>query len=151
MKRFGALFLAAVLGSAGTIETYEWINPDEDRSVKMEYLSSDVPTSRVAYKVDEKGEVVPLDFTTAAEKVMPAVVHIRSTVDAKTGSQPQYFDPFRDFFGPRNQGPSQASGSGVIISNDGYSVTNNHVVKVAYVVEDNLYDKRNFKEEVICI
>lgn len=151
MKRFGALFLAAVLGSAGTIATYEWIKPDEDNSVKLEYLSSNVPTSRVAYKVDEKGEVVPLDFTTAAEKVMPAVVHIRSTVDAKTGTQPQYYDPFRDFFGPRNQGPSQASGSGVIISKDGYIVTNNHVVKDADVVEVNLYDNRNFKADVIGI
>lgn len=150
MKRFGALFFAAVLGSASTIATYEWIKED-DNSVKLEYLSTNVPTSKVAYKVDEKGEVVPLDFTTAAEKVMPAVVHIRSTQDTRSESQPQYFDPFREFFGPRSQGPSQASGSGVIISDDGYIVTNNHVVKDADVVEVTLYDNRNFKADVIGI
>ena len=150
MKRFGALFFAAVLGSASTIATYEWIK-DDDNSVKLEYLSANVPTSKVAYKIDEKGEVVPLDFTTAAEKVMPAVVHIRSTQDTRNEAQPQYFDPFREFFGPRSQGPSQASGSGVIISDDGYIVTNNHVVKDADVVEVTLYDNRIFKAEVIGI
>ena len=66
--------------------------------------------------------------------------------------QEQYLDPFRDFFGPRGpQGPSQSSGSGVIINADGYIVTNNHVVQDADVVEVTLYDNRNYKAEVIGI
>ena len=80
MKRFGTLFLAAVLGSVSTIATFEWIDKDDNKGANVEYLAG-VPASKVAYKVDENGEVVPLDFTTAAEKVMPAVVHIRSTQD----------------------------------------------------------------------
>jgi serine protease Do len=149
MKRFGALFLAAVLGSVSTVATVEWLKDEE--KPKVEYLS--VPTSKVAYKVDEKGEIVPLDFTTAAEKVMPAVVHIRSTQDGgRREDQTQYIDPFREFFGPRvPQGPSQSSGSGVIINSDGYIVTNNHVVQDADVVEVTLYDNRNYKAEVIGI
>src|SRR5688572_6404259 len=152
MKRFGALFLAAVLGSASTIATVKWLD-ENDEKPKVVYLSG-VPTSKVAYKVDENGDVVPLDFTTAAEKVMPAVVHIRSTQDGtrRTEQQEQYMDPFRDFFGPRSpQGPSQSAGSGVIINAEGYIVTNNHVVQDADVVEVTLYDNRNYKAEVIGI
>jgi Do/DeqQ family serine protease len=151
MKKFGALFLAAVLGSASTIATVKWLDTNDEKP-KVEYLSG-VPTSKVAYKVDEKGEVIPLDFTTAAEKVMPAVVHIRSTQDGgRREEQSQNADPFREFFGPRApHGPSQSSGSGVIINADGYIVTNNHVVQDADVVEVTLYDNRNFKAEVIGI
>ncbi len=75
MKRFGTLFLAAVLGSVSTIATFQWIDNNKEEGVKVEYLNG-VPASKVAYKLDEKGQVIPLDFTTAAEKVMPAVVHI---------------------------------------------------------------------------
>lgn len=151
MKRFGTLFLAAVLGSVSTIATFEWIDKKDDGKPKIEYLSG-VPASKVAYKVDENGKVVALDFTTAAEKVMPAVVHIRSTQAGMREDQAQYLDPFRDFFGPRGpQGPSQSSGSGVIINADGYIVTNNHVVQDADVVEVTLYDNRNYKAEVIGI
>ena len=150
MKRFGTLFLAAVLGSVSTIATFEWIDKDDNKGPNLEYLAN-VPASKVAYKVDENGEVVALDFTTAAEKVMPAVVHIRSTQDSpRRDDQEQYLDPFRDFFGPRGpQGPSQSSGSGVIINADGYIVTNNHVVQDADMVEVTLYDNRNYKAEVI--
>jgi serine protease Do len=152
MKRFGTLFLAAVLGSISTIATYQWIDDKDDKSVTIEHLTG-VPASKVAYKVDENGDVVPLDFTSAAEKVMPAVVHIRSTQQGeRLDERTQYLDPFRDFFGPRGpQGPSQSSGSGVIINSDGYIVTNNHVVQDADVVEVTLYDNRNYKAEVIGI
>jgi serine protease Do len=152
MKRFGTLFLAAVLGSVSTVATFKWLDKDDNKQTKIEYLSG-VPTSKVAYKLDSNGEVVPLDFTTAAEKVMPAVVHIRSTQEAgRRSDETQYIDPFREFFGPRGpQGPSQASGSGVIINADGYIVTNNHVVQDADVVEVTLYDNRNYKAEVIGI
>ena len=87
MKRFGTLFLAAVLGSVSTIATFEWIDKDDNKGANVEYLAG-APASKVAYKVDENGEVVALDFTTAAEKVMPAVVHIRSTQDRHPKDRP---------------------------------------------------------------
>lgn len=148
MKRFASLFLAAVLGSAGTITAFEWFN-NEEPGVKLEYLTG-VPASKVAYKVDENGKVVPLDFTTAAEKVMPAVVHIRSTQEARRQTEPTQMDIFRDFFGQQMpQGPSQSSGSGVIINENGYIVTNNHVVQGADMVDVTLYDNRSYTAEVI--
>jgi len=148
MKRFGSLFLAAVLGSVVTLVSFQWV--DKDDSAKVEYVSN-IPSSKVAYTVDENGQVAPLDFTGAAEKVMPAVVYIRSTQPGVDRTEEvQSMDPFRDFFGPRGpQGPTQSSGSGVLISENGYIVTNNHVVQDADVVEVTLYDNRTFKADVI--
>ena len=148
MKRFGSLFLAAVLGSICTIASFQWLDKNEGE-VKLNYLSG-VPASKVAYKVDENGQTIPLDFTTAAEKVMPAVVSIRSTQEQSSRDEAEYADPLREFFGPRAQGgPSQSSGSGVIINESGYIVTNNHVVQGADIVEVTLFDNRTLKAEVI--
>jgi serine protease Do len=148
MRRFGSFFLAAVLGSVCTVASYQWIDQDRE-SVKLQYINN-VPAAKVAYK-DANGQAVPLDFTVAAEKVMPAVVHISSTMGAAPSQQPSQEDPLRDFFGPRfqQQGPSQAAGSGVIINENGYIVTNNHVVQDADVVEVSLYDNRTYKAEVV--
>ncbi|HTF20493.1 MAG TPA: Do family serine endopeptidase [Chryseolinea sp.] len=149
MKRFGSLFLAAVLGSVCTVASYRWFVGEQD-TVKLDYGKT-LPTSKVAYKVDDNGKAIPLDFTAAAEQVMPGVVFIRSTQQGgDRGEETTGGDPFRDFFGPRGQrGPSQSSGSGVIVNESGYIVTNNHVVQDADLVEVTLYDNRTLKAEVI--
>jgi serine protease Do len=150
MKRFGSLFLAAVLGSVCTVASYQWF-VGEKSPAKLDYMAT-VPTSKVAYKTDENGKTIPLDFTTAAEQVMPGVVFIKSTQQgaARGEEESSEGDPFREFFGPRTQrGPTQSSGSGVIVNEDGYIVTNNHVVQDADLVEVTLYDNRTLKAEVI--
>ncbi len=149
MRRFSSLFLAAVLGSVCTVASYKFLDDDSGK-VKVEYVAN-VPVSKVAYTKNEKGEAVPLDFTAAAEKVMPAVVHIRSTYSSPVQGRSNAEDPFRDFFGiPREQfGPKQAGGSGVIINADGYIVTNNHVVENADEIEVSLLDNRTYAAEVI--
>lgn len=148
MKQIGSLFLAAVLGSICTIASYNWLDPKQN-DVRLEYM---VPTSNVAYKASTKNAIGP-DFTTIAETVTPAVVYIKSTQAASTQQRelPQGLDPFREFFGgPQfRQGPSESSGSGVIINENGYIVTNNHVVNNADIVEVTLYDNRTLKAEVV--
>lgn len=106
------------------------------------------------------------DFTFAAEKSLPVVVHIASSIRVKQGGgniQGLDFqglpEPFRQFFGPgrspfqqRNQGGGeveQGTGSGVILSADGYIVTNNHVVRDADELTVTLNDKREFKAKVV--
>lgn len=151
MKRFGSLLLAAVLGSVITIVATQSFLKQEAQGVKIEHVNG-LPVSQVAYTTNEKGEVVPLDFTGTAEKVTQAVVHIRSTQESRASGNSQVPDAFRHFFfdSPyENQMPRQSTGSGVIINRDGYIVTNNHVVEGSEIVQVTLSDNRELKAEVI--
>lgn len=89
------------------------------------------------------------DFVASAEKSVNSVVHIKTVVEGSTNLS---YDPFQDwFFGGKQRQPytMQGSGSGVIISEDGYIVTNNHVVNGATKIEVILNDKRTYTAEVI--
>lgn len=94
----------------------------------------------------------PTDFTQAAETSVNAVVHVKVM---QNGNVREYesADPFyRFFFGPRIQQqtpPVTGSGSGVIISQDGYIITNNHVIDKADKIEVVLNDKRSFEGKLI--
>lgn len=97
-----------------------------------------------------------IDFTLAAESSIHAVVHIKATANAQTGRQGgrQYMDPFEYFFGFGGRGQMQpqpriGAGSGVIISVDGYIMTNNHVIDGADELEVTLNDNRKFPAKVI--
>ena len=79
---------------------------------------------------------------------------IRDSVKTKSISQQQYFNPFDFFFGFGDRTPSQPReqvgfGSGVIISKDGYIITNNHVVERATEVSVTLNDNREFVAKVV--
>jgi len=98
------------------------------------------------------------DFEHAAAKSAPAVVHIRTLVKGKEISMPDLGqdNPFKDFFGdgfpkmnPGTMPPQRASGSGVLISPDGYIVTNNHVVDGSTELTVTLNDKVNYKAKII--
>jgi len=154
MRKFASLMLAAVMGSAITVAiTGGWRN-DGNEGVRIEHINS-VPVTQVGYKKNEKGEIVPLDFTATAEKVTAAVVHIRSTSSGRISprQQQQEIDPFEYFFGPRGgqrqNGPSMSAGSGVIINPDGFIVTNNHVVEGADKVDVTLSNNRTYPAEVL--
>lgn len=98
------------------------------------------------------------DFTMAAESAVHGVVHIMATQNAdESASQRQYIDPFEYFFGfggggsfqrPKAQ-PRVGAGSGVIISTDGYIITNNHVIEGADELEVTLNDNRKFDAKLI--
>ena len=95
-----------------------------------------------------------MDFTYAAEKTVHAVVHIQVMSTVSVGRQ--YFDPFEYFFGygdRQRQSPRQQQrvgyGSGVIISTDGYIITNNHVIEGADSINVTLNDKRTFTGKII--
>lgn len=133
--------------------------------VRIEHVDG-TPAVQALYTKNANGEFVPLDFTATAEKVTNAVVNIRSSqkvLASERNSRINPFgnlpDPFRQFFEPFNQpqpNPRQGdpymhmgTGSGVIINEAGYIVTNNHVVADADEVEVTLHDNRSYKATVV--
>ena len=103
----------------------------------------------------------PIDLTYAAENAVNSVVYIKVTINGKTQTI-QYRDPFEDFFGDffgrgggggsqrQIQTPKRTgAGSGVILTADGYIVTNNHVVQDADELTVKLNDNREFKARII--
>ncbi|MGA3115789.1 MAG: DegQ family serine endoprotease [Syntrophobacteraceae bacterium] len=107
-------------------------------------------------RVGSEQPVISSPFTALAEKCTPSVVNVKVTKVEKTGfGEMQIPAPFRDFF---NQPGSQqlpqdrtvqGAGSGVIISKDGYILTNNHVVEGAKELTVTMADKGEFKAQVV--
>jgi len=110
------------------------------------------PSQRVTYTGISTAAV---DFTEAAERSVNGVVHIKSTSVRTSANQPQMIDPFEYFFGfggrgqQRQQQPVVGYGSGVIISDDGYILTNSHVVENATEIEVILNDNRSFVAKLV--
>jgi Do/DeqQ family serine protease len=88
------------------------------------------------------------DFSAVAELSTPTVVHIKTTIEMAS-KQPDFFDPFGMFENPQFNQPQQASGSGVLITSDGYIATNNHVIENASKIEVVLNDKRSYTAELV--
>jgi serine protease Do len=90
------------------------------------------------------------DFVDAAKLSTPAVVHINTTIEVKQAKNQR--NPFWDFFGDQfdfKPSPRMGSGSGVIISEDGYIVTNNHVIENADNIEVVLNNRQSYKGKLI--
>lgn len=111
---------------------------------------------------DGKNGEGPVDFTAASATAIPATVHIKTKANVQaTNNLPRrspFSDlfgdgdsPFEDFFGPRGgrSFPQAASGTGVIISEDGFIVTNNHVITGAGEITVTLSNKKSFKAKLV--
>lgn len=99
-----------------------------------------------------------LDFTGASTAAIPATVHITTKINAQANNLPRkspfsdlFGDGFDDFFGDRGgrSMPQQASGSGAIISEDGYIVTNNHVIDGANEILVRLSNRKSFTAKLV--
>lgn len=153
-KLFG--YSALMLGSAlvAGVTTYVLVqkNAAQDTVVAVQQEQGfAMPTALFDSKPSQ-----PVDLTEAAENSIHAVVHIKSTQLSKTQTIQQMPDIFDFFFGDgtgrqqqiRTQ-PRVGFGSGVIISKDGYIVTNNHVIDGADEIDVKLNDNREFKGRLI--
>ena len=145
MKRSVGTFLLAFVGAALGFGVMRWVTPPADTGFQLSkpMVVAANQTHLPNRDLSQVGELP--SFVQASAIATPSVVHIRSFFAEKSG------DPFHGFFGSPLQGGMrpQSSGSGVIISKDGYIATNNHVVKGAEKVEVTLEDKRSFKATIV--
>lgn len=141
---FFGIFLSSVFGaliSSAIIFTYLSGNNNSFQSYKS--IAERQQQVSTASLISDSSIIVPkgLNFIHAANKVVPGVVHIRALY-----SSGQYsINPMDGLF----RGPTQSSGSGVIISDDGYLATNNHVIENASQIEVVLNDNRTYPAKVV--
>lgn len=160
MKKMKILLGGMMIMAATSVIT---LIPQEAQASTVAGASNSATSVAVAPGSVSVGDAPYVDLTYAAEKTVNSVVYIKVTMQSKTQSV-DYSFPFDDFFGDffgfgngnsqkrRQQVETpkrQASGSGVIISSDGYIVTNNHVVQDADEIEVKTNDKKEYKARII--
>jgi len=137
----------AVLGATIALFAYTTIIEKPSQTVSKDSSSVEVKDAK-AFLTSLQMQEGQVDFTYAAEQTVHAVVHVHTK--ALVGGQAD--NPIMEwFYGDRYSKPREVSGygSGVIISNDGYIITNNHVIEDAESVEVTLNDKRTLAAQVI--
>lgn len=149
MKRFALIFVVAFMGGIASLLVYSAFDKGEV-STQTAYYQTDgaIPVQTANYAGYPIPENVP-DFVEAADLTVHAVVHIKTEVRRRNSVYDEFFF---EFFGrPYDQynQPLVATGSGVIITDDGYIVTNNHVVQNAERLEVTLNDKRTYEGEIV--
>jgi S1-C subfamily serine protease len=140
MKRLSSLFLISLLSGATTLGAYKLFIEGKGNRNSIVTMAS----NNYAKNVGLSGEAI--DFTAAAENTVHTVVHVKN-VSVRT-----VYNPMMQWFYGTNGGQQQeqiGTGSGVIISEDGYIVTNNHVIKDATELEVTLNNNKSYKAKLI--
>ncbi len=148
LKSLLSLVFAGMIGGLITLSGIYFLFPNTVTSETKENYAT--PISNINVKAGQNA--VPFDFKSASKKAMPVVVHITASESEQTASRNKRGNSlFEDFFGGgwSYGGPQKGTGSGVIFSDDGYIITNNHVVDFADIVEVTLYDNRTFQAKVV--
>ncbi|MFA8451387.1 MAG: S1C family serine protease [Bacteroidales bacterium] len=147
-------FIAAGLGALVVLFVFGIVNllSDENTSEKNTNSIQSHQASKVSYLPSAQNGI---DFIRASELSVNAVVHIRTEIQSRTNNYDDFFGALRDYFEGNSyrkrtqSSPLIAFGSGVIISNDGYIVTNNHVVEGSDKISVTLNDKREYKAKIV--
>ncbi|GAB3019189.1 Do family serine endopeptidase [uncultured Cyclobacterium sp.] len=148
---FLGIVLASLIGGLVAVLGVGLLQPNQETSTNF----TEKQNASLVNWLNDENFVVPegINFVASAAQVTPAVVHVRSTVTVSRGQQG--VDPMEELFGfrsPRGESTpreGRSSGSGAVISEDGYIVTNNHVIENATKVEITLEDNRRFTARVI--
>lgn len=153
MKKAAVIFLAAMIGGLTSVGFYKLISEDDISSNTKTTLQQD-DIKLVTYT-----NVLPpemrIDFTVAAKMSVNAVVHVKT--EYLHENTYYSYDPFQDFFWGegmkkhKKYTPAKGSGSGVIISTDGFIVTNRHVINGAEKIVVTLNNKKTYDAEIIGI
>ncbi|MCK7590863.1 trypsin-like peptidase domain-containing protein [Subsaxibacter sp. CAU 1640] len=145
MKKILTLLFVSVLGGIITLSAYKlWIEKDSKffvatNEAQPTFIPTNKTTSNLLYNADS------VDFTQAAENAVHAVVHVKNTTVSQGGPV-----TLQDLFYGRSQPRTQVgTGSGVIISPDGYIITNNHVINGARQLSITLNDNKIYPAKLI--
>ncbi len=149
VKKIFSVFLIAVLGAVIGVYTFVLVVKPGSKVVVQQPVQQ---AARYASLGSSAPPEVP-DFTSAAEKSVEAVVHVMTKSKAKSRGVDMSNPFYQFFYGPdarsQQQQPVLGSGSGVIISEDGYIVTNNHVIDGADEIQVILNDKRSYNAKLV--
>ena len=145
MKKVVGLVLVAALGGLFSLMVYTTFL-EETALVVEETPQLNVTSVSTNFSTPASFSVAPVDFREAAKQTLSAVVHVKNKASYKSGNS------MEEFFYGRSSGKERVQigiGSGVIVSSDGYIITNNHVIEGASEIEITLNDKKSYTAELI--
>lgn len=145
MKKILSLILVSALGGSLTLGTYLLFF--DNTEIDSRINKTELPVLPASYMPNAASPAENTDFTEIAEKTVHAVVHVKNVAVA-----PSSVNPLMEFFyGPsgENRQTVVGTGSGVIISADGYIITNNHVIAGARKLEITLNNKSTYQADVV--
>jgi len=142
------VFLSAFAGAFLALFSYAYFSP------QAEFTPLESNPVRIVKTANYANAIEPFNFTSASSIATPAVVHVKTTYSSSTSSAQEFYgdDLFEYFFGHPKQHamrPAQASGSGILISEDGYIVTNNHVVQNSSAIEVTLSNNQIYEAKLV--
>ena len=155
IRKIAFTALVAFISAFAAVATFNYFGLNKQQ---VSIIEQNSPAKFAAYQRNNSAQ--PIDFRFAASTSTPSVVHIKSIFKTERVASNGYQDPFQDFFGnnfqqffhgqsPYKMEPQVATGSGVIVSKDGYIVTNNHVVENADEVEVMMNNNKSYKAKII--
>ncbi len=148
MKKLSSLLLVSILGGAITLGSYKLFLEENNHSPILETQQTNQKQAATfisnKYATSIGNSSIDTDFTKAADKTVHAVVHVKNVA---IGRQPRTLREYMS--GMRGGRAIQGAGSGVIITPDGYIVTNNHVIDGASELEVTLNNNLTYKAEVV--
>jgi len=155
IRKIGFTALVAFISAFAAVGTFNYFGLNKQQ---VAIVQNSTPAQLAAFA--RSSEAQPIDLRYAAATSTPSVVHIKSTFKAERVTMRGQQDPFQDFFGndffkyfhgpnPYQSQPQVATGSGVIVSKDGFIVTNNHVVQDADEVEVMMSNNKSYKAKVV--
>ncbi|MCM4169779.1 hypothetical protein KCTC52924_00008 [Arenibacter antarcticus] len=145
MKKFGSLLLVSVFAGAITLGAYKLFFEAPNYAVVTQDNGNNLVTTSFSPTSFRGAGINEVDFTTAAENTVNAVVHVKNVTLSQGPSTLREF--FYGYGG--NQKPQVGTGSGVIISQDGYIVTNNHVIANSEQLQVTLNNNKTYNANII--